>query len=148
MQPGIKRHVNGSDKLRGVTGDPDMERLGHLVAARRQAVLGSRDQAHKVSGLHRQTWYDVETGVARSYTGATKSRMMTALGWTVESWESMLAGGDPVELEPAAEPQDVTRLVGLERRFDLLEAAVQALLSDVAALRASLRGDPPEPPVP
>lgn len=133
--------MNASDTLRGMTGDPAMERLGHLVAARRQAVLGSRSRAEKASGVGRQTWIDVEGGVTRKkdFYDSTKARMMTALGWTVDSWGVMLSGGDPVELEPEPEPPDLTRLESLERRFDALEAAVRDLL-------AELRDDPPAPP--
>lgn len=123
-----------------MTGDPHMERMGHLVAARRQSKLGSRNKAEKASGVGRQTWIDVEGGVTRQkdYYESTKARMMTALGWTVGSWALMLAGGDPVELEPAGEPPDVTRLDDLERRLGRIEKLLVELLEQP-------RGGPPVP---
>ena len=80
-------------------------------------------------------WDDIEKGRARNYSEKTKQGIMRALGWTRESWDLILAGGEP-ELAPES---GATRLEGLERRFDLLEAAVRDLL-------ARFPGGPPAPP--
>ena len=121
--------------MRGVTGDDDMARLGHRVGGRRDECGWSRDKAATVSGIGRQTWDDIEKGRSRNYSEKTKQGIMRALGWTRESWDLILAGGEP-ELAPES---GATRLEGLERRFDLLEAAVRDLL-------ARFPGGPPAPP--
>lgn len=129
------RSVNRPDNIRGMTGDADMARLGQKVGGRRDECGWSRDKAATVSGIGRQTWDDIEKGRLRAYSEKTKGGIMRALGWTRESWDRILAGGEP-ELSPEA---GSTRMESLERRFELLEAAVTALL-------ARLPGDPPAPP--
>jgi len=135
--------VYGSDKLRGVHGDAAWERLGHMVGARRQEILGSRRAAAEASGVGDQTWVDLEGGIARRYYDNTKRRMMRALRWTYESWEAILAGGDPVEVDtPTPEPPDSTRLAALEVSLDEMAHRLADLQ---AALEAVLARLPPGP---
>lgn len=108
-----------------MTGDPEMARLGRTVSDRRDECGWSRDKAATVSGIGRQTWDDIEKGRVRNYSEKTKRGIMSALGWTRESWDLVLDGGEPT-LSPEA---GATRLESLERRFDLLEALVKALVA-------------------
>lgn len=132
---GIMRDVNESGTLRGVTGDDAYKRLGEMVAARRNDVIGSRAKAYNASGVGDQTWVDVENGVKRNYSEKTRKGVMRALGWTPDSWDLILSGGEP---RPSPD-STATRLEQLEKRFARLEAAVDTLL-------ARLPGDPPDPP--
>lgn len=130
-----------------------MARLGNMVAARRQEVLGSRDKAATASGVGRMTWVDVEKGTVRKtdYTPAKKAGIMRALGWTVQSWDLILSGGEPESLD--GDGADVTRLELLEARFDAFELRMEKLEAGLAAVLARLplapvshRADPLEPP--
>lgn len=132
---GIMRDVNGSGTLRGVTGDPAYRRLGEMVEARRTEIIGSRAKAFSASGIGDQTWVDIENGVKRNYSDKTRKGVMRALGWTPESWDLILSGGEP----RSAPESTASRLEQLEKRMALLAAAVDTLL-------ARLPGDPPDPP--
>jgi hypothetical protein len=74
--------------------EPDRERLGQAIAARRKALGLSLSAAAKIAGIDRGTWTATEraTRQTEEYTYAGIER---ALQWVTGSVERILAGGEP-----------------------------------------------------
>jgi hypothetical protein len=117
-------------------------------------VFGARDKAQS-SGVGRQTWVDVENGVKRKtdYTPAKKDGIMRALGWTLDSWDLILAGGDPKLASEPGSDLDPKLLESLEAQFAEFRKQLTSLESGLAAVLARLpplpdqsESDPPAPP--
>ena len=134
--------MNESGRVRGVPGEDDHKRRGERIRAQRGFVLGSRDQAARTSGVGRQTWKDVEDGLVRDYRPGNIERMMSALGWTADSWDLMGAGGEP--LEGSSSP--TSRIGRIEQDMVHLSTEVAALRQVVADLQALIEGRLPPPP--
>jgi hypothetical protein len=62
-----------------------------------------------------------------------RSRAMRALGWTPESFDAMLAGGEPAELDDPDPPTSevMARIDDHDRRLTALERVVQVILASV-----------------
>lgn len=128
-----------------------MSRLGVLVGAKRDECGWSRDKAATVSGIGRQTWDDIEKGRVRTYLPKTRNAIMRSLGWTAESWDLILAGGEP-EIAPDSNASRVERLdIRFEEfsaRLKALEAALEAVLARLPPAPDQPRSGPPSPPAP
>jgi hypothetical protein len=76
-----------------------LERLGHHIVSRR-VVLGYRNRTDFANSLQFtvRTLSDVENGVRRASSG-TYAMLENRLGWAPGSIDTILAGGEPKELE-------------------------------------------------
>ena len=113
--------------------NPDWQRLGSFVIARRMA-LGIKDRRvlKKISGLSDRTIGTLERG--GSVNGATLGAIENALGWEPGSARRILEGGEPVIQGESAEPQQP------RRRYD--DPAEQAIWESIKDVR--ITGDPEE----
>lgn len=77
----------------GVTWKKNL--AGHLRA--RRIVLGlTQAEAAERAGLSRQYWIQLEQGRQRAYQRSCLLAAGAALGWTYESIDAVLAGGEPM----------------------------------------------------
>jgi len=101
----------------------DWPRLGKAVRQRRDA-LGLSQGA---GGVSVATWRKVENGTESSYTPRTLARIASALGWTDDSVDAVLAGGDPTIAAdpPSAGDVDLLAIIAdLQSRVDALEERI------------------------
>lgn len=87
--------------------EPNRERLGQAIEARRKTMGLSLSAAARLAGIDRATWTGSERGTRQTeaYNFAGIER---ALRWAPGSVERTLAGGAPTEL-PAAPVVDIVR---------------------------------------
>jgi DNA-binding XRE family transcriptional regulator len=105
---------------KGVKGG--LEAAGKWVIEQRKALdFMSIERAAALAGVSRQTWRQLEKGVAVS--DATRARASVVLGYTPQSIDLVIAGKRPV---PADHPPAVERDVFTE--IDELKNMVQQLL--------------------
>lgn len=79
----------------------DWERLGAAVRARRHERRLSPYQVRLAGGPSPATLQKIETGSAREITSQTKDKLEHVLGWTRNSVDEVLAGGEPTLALPA-----------------------------------------------
>lgn len=77
--------------------EPNRERLGHAIESRRKAMGLSLSAAARLAGVDRATWTGSERGTRQTETYNYAS-IERALKWVPGSVETVLAGGDPIEL--------------------------------------------------
>jgi transcriptional regulator with XRE-family HTH domain len=76
------------------------ERLMQLIAeARKRQRLERQIDLARVSGLSKSTIYRLDKG--QELSDSALRDVSKALGWTADSAERILAGGEPVDAEPA-----------------------------------------------
>lgn len=112
-------------------------RLGRLVRQRRRKLgFDQGDAKDRSNGrIARATWSNIERGVAANYSEDTLDGLCDALGWTAESVDSVLAGGDPtLRTDGDVVATDATfvdkygRLGDADRRY--IEGVIDGLLRD------------------
>jgi hypothetical protein len=79
----------------------DRQRLGAAVAARREKLRMTRHDVQAKGGPSAATQSRIEKGTALNVEEATKEDHAMALGWTPESFNDILAGGEPTLALPA-----------------------------------------------
>lgn len=89
--------------------DRDWARLARTIAGTRKALGITQPELARKAGVGRSSIQKMENE-AHVYTKVLPVHRVIAriLGWTEDSIEAILAGGEPVKADTAAEPQGVT----------------------------------------
>lgn len=103
----------------------DWKRLGNVIRGRRDA-LGLTQNA---GGVSPATWRKMETGKAPPYRSSSVAAVCRVLGWTPDSFDRVLEGGDPVEVGP---PE------GAGHQPDGMEERVASLEADIGTMKDAL----------
>lgn len=123
----------------------------HVAEAMTARALSQADLAD-ASGVSAYTVRRVMHGETGNYRPDRLRKISRALGWSADSIERILAGGEPEPMATATAEQEVEELRGIvdervaELRADLDRAlaAIEALAADNEALRAGLLSDSDE----
>lgn len=112
-----------------------VERSQHLadaVEARRKALGLTVSDLQERTGLSGQALLNVRRGDVRRYQERLTVPLTRSLGWTSDSIERLLAGQDPIEVEPApAEADRVDEVLDAFRQAVAKSSSRDARLSDV-----------------
>lgn len=104
----------------------DWERVAETVKRRRTDLgMSQRAAAFAADNISPTTWGSLETH-GRSVDVLTRPKIARALGWTTDSIDRILAGGDP-ELDGHRPVTLEDRVVALEERWDRIEALLDRL---------------------
>lgn len=99
-------------------------RVGELVKRRRKELRMTQKAAGLLARVSDTTWGSVENGRAESYDDDTLIGVCEALGWTPDSIERVLAGGDPEVLTAGPTAGSGVPMAIIER--------IKALLDELA----------------
>lgn len=107
----------------------DLGRLGRAVARRRTELKLGVEQAARLAGMSKDTWYKVEgspTRPVRPVRDTTYTRVDEVLQWAQGSCESVLDGGEPVPIERSETNEHVVFAdMSKERLAEEVQIAVQ-----------------------
>lgn len=126
--------------------------VANAVRARRKTQKLSMRAAAIAGGISATTWSDIESGTSHAPTDSTQRAIATALHWPLDWLDIILAGGDPVPMEPAEDLDLLHRVDALEQAAHALADIAEILLSDAMgrltleqarAARAALELVPP-----
>lgn len=84
----------------------------------------SQVEVARAAGVSDFTVRRLQQGVAGTYRAANLAKVSLALGWTAESIQQILDGGEPTESAAPAEPllaEIVARLAAMESRLGAVE---------------------------
>ncbi|MFE2346419.1 helix-turn-helix domain-containing protein [Kitasatospora cineracea] len=110
--------------------DRDWEGLAAALAAARRAADMTQDELASALGVGRSTVQKLERGHAYAKVQPIHRAAARAVGWTEDSIELVLAGGDPVLA--SSRPSDAQALASGQQPSPV-EAGVDALLDDLTA---------------
>lgn len=110
----------------------DWLRLGQTVRERREHLRLPQG----AGGISAATWRKVEKAVDPPYAPRTVRAICEALQWTPDSFDSVLAGHEPTELDSWPAPVGPS---ALEQAYEELAAEVRALRDEVAELKKRQR---------
>lgn len=134
------------------------ERWAELRAAitTRMAQLGySKTELDREVGMSAETVRPIRTGTPGNYRASTLAKVSKALGWTPESIEQILEGGEPTPigglgpLEPQGRSVDLgSAAVTLRPTYAEVLARLEAVEQALAELRDRQLDDPSAPAQP
>ena len=116
--------------LANVETELDWERFGQLVRARRN-YLGLVQGA---GGISAATWRKIEKADRPPYRDSTLMAICRTLGWTSDSYTTILEGGDPIEDRASNTKSIEERVAGLEADVEWLKIEVRRLTEDARGL--------------
>ena len=109
--------------------------MAELIEARRRALGLTVQDLIEQTGLTRPGLAPLLRGERRRYQERLTLPVCRVLKWTPDSIDRLLAGGPPVEIEVALEPDLVA---ALQEQVDQLTRTVERLQDELTALRAEV----------
>ncbi len=111
---------------------PAWDRVGHLIRSRRAELDLTQDDL----GVSKAVASALENGRQTSYSTRTLARVARALGWTPDSIDRILAGGDPQATTGQAHDDGHQVDADVASAILELQARVAAIEVELAELRA------------
>lgn len=128
----------------GVNGADHAKTTGERVKARIVELRTSQAVVVKYSDVSRPTWQKLFAGQPVTYPHK-RAQMSLALGWSADSIDRLLAGGEPAVLSTSAvdlrDGPTGARIAALEQRL-------AAVVDDIAAIRQAVADHLREPGAP
>lgn len=118
--------------MSGVTGDDWANLAAHVSIRLRNLGLSNMKRLAAKSGVSDTTWRNLKKGQPVVFSGKPE-QIMDTLGWTYESWATVLASGEPTLRDPES---DAT---GSGERVHLLEDRVLTLEQRLRDLESRLQ---------
>ncbi len=115
----------------------DWQGLAELVRLRREERRLSQRELGLLAGTTDRLISSLERVERTTFSPAMLRAISTALGWTPDSAQHVLDGGEPVEAsaETAAGASNDQRVEQLERDFDRLESTIADLQEQLREIR-------------
>jgi transcriptional regulator with XRE-family HTH domain len=128
-----------------------MQKMAHVegmagtIEARRLALGLTVQDLIEQTGLTRPGLAPLLRGERRRYQERLTLPICRALKWTPDSIERLLAGEQPIELEPITRPDELSALRAQVGELTTLVSELAATVATLGDEVAQLRGRPPRP---
>jgi transcriptional regulator with XRE-family HTH domain len=122
-----------------------VEGMAGTIEARRLALGLTVQDLIEQTGLTRPGLAPLLRGERRRYQERLTLPICRALKWTPDSIERLLAGEQPIELEPITRPDELSALRAQVGELTTLVSELAATVATLGDEVAQLRGRPPRP---
>jgi transcriptional regulator with XRE-family HTH domain len=122
-----------------------VEGMASTIEARRLALGLTVQDLIEQTGLTRPGLAPLLRGERRRYQERLTLPICRALKWTPDSIERLLAGEQPIELEPITRPDELSALRAQVGELTTLVSELAATVATLGDEVAQLRGRPPRP---